>query len=151
MGEKEGKGGKVVSTAQRWGRRLFLAVSWLFVAGLVAQVYLAGMGVFGGNFENHVGFGYAVSLLPILMFIFGLIGRVGRVDIALTAVLFVQGMLQTVFVLQRETSPAIAALHPVNGVAMLIIAIYLGIDAWRLLRGPAVEHATQASEPSPQA
>ena len=75
----------------------------------------------------------------------------GRVDIALTAVLFVQGMLQTVFVLQRETSPAIAALHPVNGVAMLIIAIYLGIDDWRLLRGSAVEHATQASEPSPQA
>jgi hypothetical protein len=140
-----------VSTAQLWGRRLFLAVSWLFVAGLIAQVYLAGMGVFGGNFESHVFFGYTVTWLPVLMFLFGLIGRVGRLDIGLSALLFAQGILQSVFVLQRETSPAIAALHPVNGVAMLIIGIYLGIDAWRLLRAPAPEPATQAPEPAPQA
>ena len=67
-----------MSTTRRWGRRLFLAVSWLFVAGLIVQVYLAGMGVFGGNFENHVFFGYTVTWLPVLMFLFGLLGRVGR-------------------------------------------------------------------------
>ena len=123
--------------ASLWGRRLFLAVSWLFVAGLVGQVYLAGMGVFGGNFENHVTFGYIVTWLPVLMFLFGILGRVGRLDIGLSALLFLQGILQSIFVLQRESSPPIAALHPVNGVAMLIIGIYLAIDAWRLLRaGP---------------
>jgi len=128
--------------AQLWGRRLFLAVSWLFVAGLVAQVYLAGMGVFGGNFENHVFFGYTVTWLPVLMFLFGLLGRVGRLDIGLSALLFAQGILQSVFVLQRETSTAIAALHPVNGVAMLVIGIYLAIDARRLLRTEGAGTAT---------
>ena len=120
--------------AQLWGRRLFLAVTWLFVAGLVVQIYLAGMGVFGGDFANHRGFGYTVSLLPLLMFVLGLIGRVGRLDIGLSALLFVQGILQSVFVAMRDSSTAIAALHPVNGVTMLIIGIYLAIDAWRLLR-----------------
>ncbi len=130
--------------ARLWGRRLFLAISWLFVAGLIGQIYLAGMGVFGGNFENHVGFGYIVTWLPVLMFVFGLVGRVGRLDIGLSALLFVQGILQSVFVLQRESSPAIAALHPVNGVLMLIIGIYLGIDAWRLLRAPGTEPGSAA-------
>jgi hypothetical protein len=130
--------------ARLWGRRLFLAVSWLFVAGLIGQIYLAGMGVFGGDFADHRGFGYMVSLLPILMFVFGLVGRVGRVDIGLSALLFVQGILQSVFVGMRESSTAIAALHPVNGVSMLIIGIYLAIDAWRLLRA-------QPTAPSPRA
>ena len=120
--------------ARLWGRRGFLAVSWIFVAGLVGQIYLAGMGVFGGDFANHREFGFIVSSVPILMVLFGLIGRVGRLDIGLSALLFVQGMLQSVLVAQRETSPAIAALHPVNGVSMLIIGIYLAIDAWRIVR-----------------
>ena len=134
--------------ARLWGRRLFLVVSWLFVVGLIAQVYLAGMGVFGGDFANHRNVGYGVGLLPIVMFVVGLIGRVGRLDLGLTALLFVQGILQTVFILQRESSPSIAALHPVNGVLMLIIGIYLAYDAWRLLRAGAAEPAT---EPTSQA
>jgi len=78
------------------------------------------------------------------MFLFGLVGRVGRLDIGLSALLFAQGILQSIFVLQRETSPAIAALHPVNGVLMLIIGIYLAIDAWRLLRATGTEPSTAA-------
>jgi len=120
---------------QLWGRRLFLAASWLFVACLIGQVYLAGMGVFAGSFENHRNLGYMIGLLPIVMFLFGLLGRVGRLDIGLTAVLFLQGILQSVFILQRDSAPAVAALHPVNGVLMLIVGLYLAIDAWRLLRG----------------
>jgi hypothetical protein len=108
----------------------------------VAQVYLAGMGVFAGTFENHRNLGYTAGLLPILMFLFALLGRVGRLDIGLTVVLFLQGILQSVFVLQRENAPSIAALHPVNGVLMLIIGIYLAIDAWRILRRGADQPAT---------
>ena len=122
--------------ARLWGRRLFLAATWLFVLGLLYQVYLAGMGVFAGSFDTHAGWGnYVIGPLTIVLFVLALIGRVGRRDIALTVVLFVQGaILQSVLVLQRETSPEIAALHPVNGVLMLIIGIYLGVDAWRMVR-----------------
>lgn len=120
--------------ARLWGRRLFLVAAWLFVVGLLYQVYLAGMGVFAGSFESHVGWGYLMGLVPIVLFVVGLIGRVGRRDIVLTVVLFLQGILQTVFILQRQTNPAIAAMHPVNGVLMLIIGLYLSVDAWRMVR-----------------
>lgn len=124
--------------ARLWGRRLFLVAAALFVIGLVYQVYLAGIGVFGGSFDAHRNVGYMVSLIPVVMVVLGLIGRVGRRDILLSALLFVQGILQTIFVLQRETSPAIAALHPVNGVLMLIIGLFLAIDAWRLVQADRV-------------
>jgi hypothetical protein len=122
--------------ARLWGRRLFLIAAWLFVLGLLYQVYLAGMGVFAGSFDTHAGWGnYVIGPMTIVLFVLALIGRVGRLDIALTVLLFVQGaILQSVFILQRDTSPAIAALHPVNGVLMLIIGIYLGVDAWRMVR-----------------
>jgi hypothetical protein len=121
--------------ARLWGRRLFLVAAWLFVLGLLYQVYLAGMGVFAGSFDAHAGWGnYAIGPMTIVLFVLALIGRVGRRDIALTVVLFGQGILQSVLILQRDTSPSIAALHPVNGVLMLIIGIYLGVDAWRMVR-----------------
>lgn len=119
--------------ARLWGRRLFLVASWAFVAGAFVQIYLAGMGVFAGSFDDHRSLGYVLGLLPILMVVFGLIGRIGRRDILLSALLFVQGILQSVFVLQRASYPAVAALHPVNGVLMLVIGIYLAIEARRLM------------------
>ncbi len=129
--------------ARLWGRRLFLVASWAFVAGAFVQIYLAGMGVFAGSFDNHRNWGYMLGLFPLLMVVFGLIGRIGRRGILLSALLFLQGILQSVFVLQRESNPAVAALHPVNGVLMLVIGIYLAIEARRLLRADA-EPAAQA-------
>ena len=45
--------------------------------------------------------------------------------------MFGQFILQSVLVLQRDSVPAIAALHPVNGFLILLIAIWLATDAWR--------------------
>jgi Family of unknown function (DUF6220) len=136
--------------ARVWGRRGFLVVSWLFVAGLIAQVYLAGIGVFTGNFAIQVGTGYALGLLPLLLLLLGAIGRVGRRDLVLSLILFLQGILQSIFIFQRASAPAVAALHPVNGVLMLIIGIYLAIDARRLLRS-ASEAPVEPAEPTPLA
>ena len=53
--------------ARLWGRRLFLAATWLFVLGLLYQVYLAGMGVFAGSFDTHAGWGnYVIGPLTIV-------------------------------------------------------------------------------------
>ncbi|HEY8168531.1 MAG TPA: DUF6220 domain-containing protein [Candidatus Limnocylindrales bacterium] len=120
--------------ARVWGRRGFLVVAWIFIIGLIAQVYLAGVGVFAGSFTTHRDMGYIVSLLPVLLLLFGAIGRVGRRDLVLSLVLLLQGILQSILVFQRVSAPNVAALHPVNGVVMLIIGLVLGVDAWRLLR-----------------
>jgi hypothetical protein len=39
--------------------------------------------------------------------------------------------LQSVFVLMRESSPALAALHPVNGFLILLAAILLAWESWQ--------------------
>ena len=113
-------------------RNAYLVVAWLFVAALVIQVFLAGLGVFRSptDFATHVNVGYMLSLFPILLLILGLLGGLGRRAAVLAAVVFGLFMLQSVFVLQRESAPMIAALHPVNGFLILLLALVIARDAW---------------------
>jgi len=113
-------------------RTFHLFVSWLFVAGLVAQVFLAGLGVFSSaaSFATHRDVGYSLSLLPIVLLVAGLLGGLGR-RLALLAVLeFVLFILQSVFVAMRTSAPAVAALHPLNGFLILLLAILIARESW---------------------
>jgi hypothetical protein len=76
-------------------RTIHLVAAWLFVAGLVVQVFLAGLGVFSGpaSFVTHRDVG------------------------------------QSVFVLMRTSAPAVAALHPVNGFLILLIALLIARES----------------------
>ena len=100
-------------------------VAWLFAACIVVQVFLAGMGVFDGpeRFETHRNFGYLFGWLTLVMVIIAAVGRLGRRLIGLSVLALVQFFLQSVFILFREDQPAIAALHPVNGVLLLVVTI----------------------------
>jgi 4-hydroxybenzoate polyprenyltransferase len=70
--------------------------------------------------------------MPIVLLVLGLLGGMGR-RIALLAVgIFVLFILQSVLVLQRESNPSIAALHPVNGFLILLLAIVLALDSSRM-------------------
>ena len=130
--------------AQRVARPIHLVLAWLFVIGLLVQVFLAGMGVFSGTsaFATHRDVGYTLTLLPILLVVTSLVGRFGRWPAIAAAVMFGQFILQSILVLQRDSTPAIAALHPVNGFLMLLIAVWLARGAWRAWqadRGRAVD------------
>ena len=107
-------------------------VAWLFAACIVVQVFLAGLGVFDGpqRFETHRDFGYLFGWLTLVMVIIAAAGRLGRVLIGLSLLALVQFFLQSIFILFREDQPAIAALHPVNGVLLLVVAIAIGRRAW---------------------
>ncbi len=134
--------------ARRIARPIHLVVAWLFVIGLVVQVFLAGMGVFSSatEFATHRDFGYLLTLLPVVLVVTGIVGGFGRWEVIAAAVMFGQFILQSILVLQRDSVPAIAALHPVNGFLMLLIAIWLAIDAWR--RFQAGDEPKPAAEPS---
>jgi hypothetical protein len=69
----------IVSTITKWARYALIAVAWLFVAGGVIQVYLAGLGLFEKSdyWDDHADFGNALFILPLLLPILALIGRVG--------------------------------------------------------------------------
>ena len=113
-------------------RTIHLIVACLFVVALFVQVFLAGLGVFSttAGFTTHVGVGYSLSLLPIVLVVAGLFGGLGR-RLALLAVLeFFLFLLQSVFVAMRTSAPEVAALHPVNGFVMLLIAILMARESW---------------------
>jgi hypothetical protein len=101
-------------------QKVHLVIAWVLVAGLLVQIFLAGLGVFRGpeSFPTHRDFGYVLELLPILLAIFGLF------------------LLQSVFVALRASNPEVAALHPVNGFVITFLAVLVARDAW-VGRAPA--------------
>jgi hypothetical protein len=115
-------------------RNLHAAIAWLLVAVLVIQVWLAGRGVFEspGVFATHRDVGYAIGIFPIVLLVLGVLGGMGRRVAIMAAVIFGLAILQSVFVVMRTSSPAIAALHPVNGFLILLVAIVLARESWTL-------------------
>ena len=113
-------------------RTAYLALAWAFVAALAGQVLLAGLGVFDSPtaFATHRDVGYTLSIVPILLLLIGLAAGLGRRMAILAAVIFGLFMLQSVFVAMRDSSPAIAALHPVNGFLIALLAIVVAREAW---------------------
>jgi hypothetical protein len=133
--------------AKRIARPIHIGVAWLLVVGLLVQVFLAGMGVFDSltMFTTHRDFGYTLTLLPVVLVVTSLLGGFGRMEAIAAAVMFGQFILQSVLVLQRDSVPAIAALHPVNGFLILLIAVWLARDATHRWRVPAVGEAGEAA------
>ncbi|MDQ4034709.1 MAG: DUF6220 domain-containing protein [Chloroflexota bacterium] len=113
-------------------RVLHHVFAWALVVGVGVQIFLAGLGVFAGasNFATHRDFGYLLELLPILLLVAAAVGRLGRRQIVVPIVIFALFILQSVFVALRESTPAVAALHPVNGFVIAYLALQLAREAW---------------------
>ena len=117
---------------RRVARAIHLGAAWLFVACLIVQVFLAGLGVFDDPvaFITHRDFGYLIGSLTLVLLLAAIVGSLGRRQIGLAVLLMVQFTLQSVFVAMRTESPAVAALHPVNGFLILLVTWIVARDAW---------------------
>ena len=115
-------------------------VAGAFSVLLIVQVFLAGLGVFQSPtaFETHRNFGYGISFVSFAMLVIAIVGRTGRTLIGLSALAVAQMFLQSVFVAFRTSQPAIAALHPVNGFLLLLVALWIARTAWQRRRVPGV-------------
>ena len=115
-------------------RQLHAVIALLFIAALLIQVWLAGRGVFESPivFATHRDVGYTLSLFPIVLLVLWLLGGMGRRVAILAAVIFGLFILQSVLVVMRDSSPAIAALHPVNGFLIVLLAVVLARDSWMM-------------------
>lgn len=124
-------------------RAAFVITAWLFLACVVVQFFLAGLGVFAGssNFELHRNFGYLFGWLTLLLLILGIAGRVGRRFVGPAAVILVLFALQSVFIALRADVPVAAALHPVNGLAIFLVAYLVATRSVFLLSESAPEPA----------
>jgi hypothetical protein len=122
---------------RRYARFAFLITAWLFVAAVIVQIFLAGLGVFGvpaGDFSTHRAWGYTFGFLIIVLIVLGLVGRLSRREIGLSLLLIGQFILQSLLVGMRGDYPSLAALHPLNGFGILLVGIYLAFGARRYLR-----------------
>jgi mercuric ion transport protein len=129
-------------------RRLaFAIVAWLFVGAVIAQVFFAGVGLFGaGDMRLHVEFGWGVSYLPILVLLLAWPARVGRQTVLLCVALFVMGsIVQPSLPALGDQLPWVAALHPPNALLVFWIGFVVACRGTAFYRESGSELA-QAPE-----
>jgi hypothetical protein len=114
-------------------RTALALVAAVFAALILVQVFLAGLGVFSNpsSFITHREFGYLIGWFTLVILILAVAGRMGRRIVGLAVVGLVQMALQSVFILVRTQMPAVAALHPVNGVLLLLVVTVIARAAWQ--------------------
>ena len=107
--------------------KAYLGLSWLFLLAVAIQFFLAGLGVLGGgNIDLHRQWGfYALHLIPILMFVAALLGRMGGRIIGSTAALFALVFIQPIFTQQSLNPRWLRSLHVVNALFITVLGLHL--------------------------
>lgn len=121
----------------RASRYLYVVLAWAVVVGLVAQVFLIGLGLFGSDSSAtalHRNLGWAVHLLPIPLLVFAVLSRAGSSHWKWALALAVVVFLVPIFVLMRDGLPMLAALHPVAAVLAFPISLVVALNSVRALR-----------------
>jgi Family of unknown function (DUF6220) len=123
-----------LTRAMRW---TYVLYAWLILAAVVVQFFLAGLGVFAGasNFQIHATFGDILFLVMVIGLLLAFAARLPWRTIGLTALLPVLVVLQSVLITAwRSGLPVVAALHPVNGLAIFALAGFLALHSRRSRR-----------------
>lgn len=121
--------------------RAHYLLAHIVLAGVVIQFLLAGLGVFGAaSFESHAIVG---DLLLGLALVALILAGISRRALAWTAGLLVAVLVQRYLPDFRDSAPAVAALHPLNAVLVLFLAVTVFRGAVPPLR--AVERGGEAT------
>jgi putative tricarboxylic transport membrane protein len=123
-------------------RYLYAAMVWAYLVGILVQVFLIGFALFSAahDFQPHIGLGWLLHLVPILLLVVGAIARVGSRLLWWNTALLVVQFIQPILATMRNDQPVVAAFHPVLALIIFWLAFTLGLMAWRLARAtsPAV-------------
>ena len=119
-------------------RVAYAAAAWAFLVGLIVQVFLISLYIFdrsdGSAADAHVGLGWMLHLAPLLILALAYFARAGRNHwlwaLALAIVVFIVPILATM----RDSSAALAALHPVGAMAAFALAFIVATNSLRALR-----------------
>ena len=108
-------------------RKIYFWLAWLFVVAVGVQFFLAGLGVLGGeSIEAHRQWGFIVlHLIPILMFIAAIIGRMGRTVLILTGALFLLVFVQALFADAALDPQWLRSLHVLNALFIFALGVHL--------------------------
>jgi len=105
---------------QRTVSQIHQGLARIFLVGLLIQFYLAGAGLFGvGSFQPHRMLGDALTIVAILFPVLAVVGRLGGKVIGLSMLLVFLTIVQIILPSLRVNASWIAALHPVNALALM--------------------------------
>ena len=112
-----------------------------FVVGVLVQVYLAGIGIFGINstkvanatsLDPHRAWGTVLMVLSLILLILALIAWASRTTVIWTFVLALLVIVaQTALAAAGENSKWIGGLHALDGMVILLLSLWLAITARR--------------------
>lgn len=110
-----------------WRATTGKAVPWLaalLLAGLLVQVWLAGVGLlaFDPYLDYHVFNAHLVEMLPVLMLVAGLIGK-HKGGIIAGVILVV--LMQAQYAFLASNNGLVNGLHPLNGVVLVAVTLVL--------------------------
>ena len=92
-------------------RGAYAIASWIFLVGVLVQVFLAGAGLFKlTDFTLHAGFGWLLSAGPILLLVLALLARLDRRTTLLTVALMIVAIIQPELAAARH-EPAVTDLR----------------------------------------
>jgi len=132
---------------RRVGRFVHLGVTYVFLAGVVLQPFLIGLWLFGAvsTSDLHTGLGYLLLIpgCPLLL-IAALVGRLPSRQMLLTGAVILDTFVQVSLPSFRTDLPAVAALHPVNFLVLVILLWTLGRGDRLLLQEDAAPSAAPA-------
>ena len=123
-------------------RKVFLVLAWSFVVAVAIQFLLAGLGILGGeSLEPHRQWGFvALHLIPVLMLIAAIVGRMGRMVIGPTIGVFVLVFLQPLFAAPDLEPQWLRSLHVLNALFIAGLGYDLVRRASSTIRASHAEH-----------
>jgi len=125
----------------RVARLAYLALSAVFLVGMIVQVFLAGMFNFGaGSYRSlHQVLGYALHFVPVAVLIAAYLSRAGKRHWQWAAALAVVTLIFPLLPVMSGGNTFLAALHPVGAVVAFGLAGVVTYNAWQAYRAPATE------------
>jgi hypothetical protein len=120
-----------LSVAARLARAFHVFLASALAAGLLIQVFFAGMGAFGADWSYHVTLAHFLGFLPLLMVPAAFVGRMTWALRVLP--LGIVLLIGTQYALADAVVPA-AALHPLNGFLILLTSLFIVRRSWAVVR-----------------
>ena len=120
----------------RAARYAYVALAWAFVAGVVLQVFLIGLGIFDGPEYRHLhaDFGWTVlHLAPLLILVAAAASRAGRTRLLQAGALAITVWIVPILAAVRNDLPLAAAFHPLGALLAFWLAIIVARGATSLL------------------
>ncbi len=122
---------------EKISRYVYWFFAWLFLTGVVVQVFLAGMTVVAMKmgWDSHTGLGHSLAGPLLFMLISQYLGHLPGSMKRLTWLLFGVYVLQAdVVIFLRVQAPVVSALHPVLALFDFALALTLARRAWPLTK-----------------